>query len=151
MRRLSAAIVVFAVMLVATPASADPPIQERVSEPVEVVLPGADFCGFDVFADVEQKFKEITFTGTRGTWITGLTVGIITGTFTNMETGESVRLVFPGPGFLGVTGDVVVGTGPWLVFLPGQILFVRGRIEFQQGEPVSISGRTQDLCQMLAP
>ncbi len=151
MRRASAALVLLAVIAAAAPASADPPVQVRVSDPVEVVLPGADFCGFDVFADVEQKFKVITFTGSRGTLITSLSVGSISGTFTNMQTGESVRLVFPGPGFFSATGDIVVGTGPWLVFLPGQILFVRGRIEFHGGEPVSIVGRTLDLCQILAP
>jgi hypothetical protein len=154
-RRLLVGIVLTVLLLPASPASADPPIQEWVSDPVSIVLPGSDFCGFDVQADALQKFKIITFTGERGTAITAQTVGGIRVRLTNLETDESTFVSIPGPGFIDATGSLVVGTGPWLVFLPGQLLYVVGRIEFVTGpfgvEPHVVRGRSLDLCDVLAP
>lgn len=154
MRRLLVPIVLTLLLLPALPASADPPIQEWVSDPVSIVLPGSDFCGFDVQADALQRFKIITFIGERGTAITGQTVGGIRVRLTNLQTGESIFLSIPGPGFIDATGSLVVGTGPWLVFVPGQILYVVGRITFRPGpfgvEPDVVRGRSTDLCDVLA-
>jgi len=109
-------------IVIVTPASAlaDPPFQERISDPVGVVLPGTDFCGFDVQAEIEQKFKVIIFSGDRGTLWTGMTVGKIKAVLTDAETGETISLSIPGPGFLDASGTPIVGTGPWVVFVPGQ-------------------------------
>jgi hypothetical protein len=140
--------------ILAPSASADPPFQEVISDPAEVLLPGEDFCGFDVLAELEQKFKFIAFSGDRGTFITAMTVGKLKVVLTNLETAESISLSIPGPGFFDVNGDLVVGTGTWVVFVPGQLLYLSGRITFEPGpfgvEPVEVRGREIDLCEELA-
>ena len=120
-----------------------------------VPLPGSDFCGFDVQAEVEQKFKFIEFSGDRGTLWTAMTVGKLKAVLTNVETGESIAVNIPGPGFIDVDGNTIVGTGPWLVFVPGQLLFLVGHITFEPGpfgvQPTVVRGRSFDLCDALAP
>lgn len=155
MRRAVAALTCAALLvLVAPAASADPPIQERISDPVSFVLPGSDFCGFDMQVDAEQKFKVITFTGQRGTWWTTLTAGKLKAVLTNLETEESIEISIPGPGFIDVDGNLMVGTGPWLIFVPGQVLYLIGHITFEPGpfgvQASSVSGRSIDLCDTLA-
>jgi hypothetical protein len=136
------------------PALAAPPIQERISDPVSFVLPGSDFCGFDVQVDAEQKFKVITFTGQRGTWWTTLTAGKLKAVLTNLDTEESIEISVPGPGFIDVDGNLMVGTGPWLIFVPGQVLYLIGHITFEPGpfgvQAASVRGRSIDLCDVLA-
>ena len=144
-----------AVLVFSAPAvSATAPIQTRVSEPASLVLPGVDFCGFDVEAEIEQKFKLIEFTGDRGTWVTAQTVGKINVVLTNVETGESLRLAIPGPGFIDVDGDLVTGTGPWVIFIEGHIQYLVGRITFAPDpfgvRAVEVRGRVVELCDVLA-
>ncbi len=119
-----------------------------------MVLAGSDFCGFDVQADVEQKFKFIAFSGNRGTLWTAMTVGKLNAVLTNLETDESITVIIPGPGFIDADGNTIVGTGPWLVFVPGQLLFLVGHIEFEPGpfgiQPAVVRGRSLDLCEVLA-
>jgi hypothetical protein len=155
MRRTVAALVCAAalLLLLAPAASAAKPFQVRVSDPVSIVLPGADFCGFDVQADVEQKFKFIEFSGDRGTWIGAITVGKIKVVLTNVETGASVSVSIPGPGFMDVDGNLVEGTGPWVIFVPGQLLYLVGHITFEPGpfgvQAAEVRGRIVDLCEVL--
>jgi hypothetical protein len=141
-------------MLLAPSASAEAPFQEWISDPFTVVLPGSDFCGFDVQADVEQKFKFIAFSGNRGTLWTAMTVGKIKVVLTNLETGESLDVNIPGPGFIDADGNTITGTGPWLVFVPGQLLYLVGHITFEPGpfgvQPALVRGRSLDLCEALA-
>ena len=143
------------VALIPSPASAAKPFQQRISDPLSILLPGSDFCGFDVQAEAENKFKLIVFSGHRGTFWTAMTVGKIKVVLTNVDTGESVALSIPGPGFLDADGNTLVGTGPWLVFVPGQLLYLTGHITFEPGpfgvQPAEVSGRTIDLCETLAP
>jgi hypothetical protein len=157
MRRAVAALTCTAALLLITAPSAwaDPPFQERISDPVSLVLPGGEFCDdFDVQVDVEQKFKFIAFAGDRGTWISAMTVGKIKVVLTNLDSGGSIALSIPGPGFIDVEGNLLVGTGPWLIFIPGEVLLVTGHITFTgtppQVEPVEIRGRSVDLCEALA-
>jgi hypothetical protein len=143
------------VAMIATPATAEPPFQVRITDPMTVLLPGEDFCGFDVQAEVEQKFKFIAFSGNRGTLWTAITVGKIKVVLTNLETGETLPVNIPGPGFIDADGNTIVGTGPWLVFVPGQLLFLVGHITFEPGpfgvQPTVVRGRSLDLCAALAP
>jgi hypothetical protein len=155
MRRAVAALIGTILALVLAPAAtAVPPVQIRVSDPVSVVLPGSDFCGFDVQAEVEQKFKVILFSGNRGTLWTGLTVGKIKVVMTNVESGETISVSIPGPGFLDAGGNTIRGSGPWVVFVPGQLLYLVGHITFEPGpfgvQPAEVRGRTVDLCEVLA-
>jgi hypothetical protein len=149
-------LLVLAVALVATasPAFANRPFQVRISDPLSVLLPGSDFCGFDVQAEVEQKFKLITFSGRRGTAWTAMTVGKLKAVLTNVETQDSITLNIPGPGFIDANGNTIVGTGPWLVFVPGQLLYLVGHITFKPGpfgvQPDVVRGRSLDICDVLA-
>jgi len=153
MRRAVAALIgpLLALLLLAPAASAVAPVQIRVTDPASFVLPGGEFCDFDVQVDIAQKFKVVLFAGNRGTAITGLTVGKITAVLASDD--ASIRLSIPGPGFLDVQGNLVRGTGPWLIFIPGQLLYVVGRMDFvgtpPQVEPVNVRGRTIDLCEVL--
>ncbi len=146
-----------AILLVLAPtAHAEAPFQVRITDPASLVLPAGEFCDdFDVQVDVEQKFKFIAFSGDRGTWISAITVGKIKVVLTNLEDdGSSISLSIPGPGFIDVDGNLVQGTGPWLIFIPGEVLLVTGHITFTgtppQVEPVEIRGRSVDLCEVLA-
>ena len=156
MRRAVAALTCTALMMIVAPSAwADPPFQERISDPVSFVLPAGEFCDdFDVQVDVEQKFKFIAFSGDRGTWISAVTVGKLKVVLTNLDGGDPIVLSIPGPGFIDVDGNLVQGTGPWLIFIPGEILLVTGHITFTgtppQVEPVEIRGRSVDLCDALA-
>jgi hypothetical protein len=156
MRRAVAALTCTAALLLLVPsaARAEPPFQERITDPASLVLPAGEFCDdFDVQVDVEQKFKFIAFSGDRGTWISAMTVGKIKVVLTNLE-GGSIALSIPGPGFIDVDGNLILGTGPWLIFIPGEVLLVTGHITFTgtppQVEPVEIRGRSVDLCDVLA-
>jgi hypothetical protein len=158
MHRPVRVMLVLAVALVATSASptlAAQPFRERISDPVSLVLAGEDFCGFDVQAEVEQKFMFIAFSGNRGTLWTAMTVGKLKVVLTNVDTGESIALSIPGPGFIDADGNTIVGTGPWVVFVPGQLLYLVGHITFEPGpfgvQPVLVRGRSLDLCEVLAP
>jgi hypothetical protein len=140
-------------------AHAAAPVQEVFTEPATIELPGGEFCAFDVQIDIEQNFRTITFSGDRGTWIGAIGTGKILATVTNLETGESIRLSIPGPGFFetDASGNPAEGTGPWLLFIPGDpgaLLYVVGHIEFQAEEfgisPTSVRGRMLDLCPALA-
>ena len=143
-----------AVLMSAPVATASPPIQTRISDPATILLPGADFCGFDVVAELEQKFKVIEFTGDRGTWVTTMTVGKINVVLTNSETGTSIRLAIPGPGFIDVDGNLVTGTGPWVIFIEGHIQYLIGRITFEPDpfgvRASEVRGRLIELCDVLA-
>lgn len=157
MRRAIAALTCTTALLVilAPAASAERPFQIRISDPVSFVLPGGAFCTFDVQVDIEQKFKVIEFAGDRGTWITALNVGKIKAVLTNLEEpGTTISISIPGPGFIDAAGLPVRGTGPWLIFVPGELLFIRGNIVFTgtppMVEPVSVRGSTVDLCEVLA-
>ena len=156
MRRAVAALTCTVALLafVAPSASAAPPFQVRISDPLSVLLPGSDFCGFDVQAEVEQKFKLITFSGRRGTAWTAMTVGKIKAVITNVETQDSITVNIPGPGFIDANGNTIVGTGPWLVFVPGQLLYLVGHITFKPGpfgvQPDVVRGRSLDICDVLA-
>ncbi|HEX6399750.1 MAG TPA: hypothetical protein VF108_04670, partial [Actinomycetota bacterium] len=143
---------ILGLVLLAPAASAAAPVQIRVSDPVSFELPGGEFCEFDVQVDIEQKFKVILFAGHRGTWIGGLTAGKIVAVLSSGD--ATVRLSIPGPGFLDVEGNLVRGTGPWLIFFPGEVLLVTGHMGFvgtpPQVEPVNVRGRIVDLCEVLA-
>jgi hypothetical protein len=141
------------VLLLAPSAWAARPIQTRISQPATFVLPGADFCGFDVQADIEQRFKLIEFTRDRGTLITAITVGKIKVVLTNLETDASVSLSIPGPGFIDVDGRLVHGTGPWVIFIEGHIQYLVGRITFVPDpfgvRASQVRGRIVELCDVL--
>jgi len=155
MRRAIAALTgsVLGLLLFAPAAGATAPIQTWISDPVTLVLPGADFCGFDVQADIEQKFKVIEFTGTRGTWVTTATLGKIKVVLTNLETDEAITLSIPGPGFIDVDGNLVQGTGPWVIFIEGHIQYLAGHITFAPDpfgvRATEVRGRVVELCDVL--
>jgi hypothetical protein len=141
------------VLLLAPTAWAAKPIQTRISEPASFVLPGADFCGFDVRAEVEQKFKLIEFSRDRGRLVTARTVGKIKVVLTNLETGTSIRRSIPGPGFIDVDGNLVHGTGPWVIFIEGHIQYLVGHITFVPDpfgvRATEVRGRVVELCDLL--
>lgn len=155
LRRVVLGVVTLAVVTaLAAPAAAEPPIQETISDPATILLEAPEFCpNADIQVDVEQKFKLITFSGGTAFGLTSMTVGKIVATVTNVETGESVRLAIPGPGFLDATGLPVIGTGPWLLFNPGSVEFIRGFIEFVPSpsgvEADVIRGTTLDVCALV--
>ena len=141
-------------MLLAPSASADPPFQVRISDPLSVPLPGSDFCGFDVQAEVEQKFKFIEFSGDRGTLWTAMTPASSRPCSRTWRPRNRIAVNIPGPGFIDANGNTIVGTGPWLVFVPGQLLYLVGHITFKPGpfgvQPDVVRGRSLDLCDVLA-
>lgn len=155
MRRMSVVLAVSsALLLPISQASAAAPVQVRFTDPVSFVLPGGQFCAFDVQVDIEQKVKVITFSGKRGAAIGGLSTGKIFAVVTNLETRESHRIAIPGPSFFDVQGNIVLGTGPWLIYEPGQIRYLVGRMRFVPGplgvHAILLAGREVDYCAVLA-
>jgi hypothetical protein len=141
-------------LLLAPAATATKPFQIRISDPASLVLPAGDFCDFAVRVDVTQKFKVIEFAGDRGTWITGLNVGKIKAVLTKLSAPRTtMALSIPGPGFFDRDGNLVRGTGPWLIFVPGELLYIRGNITFGGVPPfvvpLTVRGSTLDLCEAL--
>jgi hypothetical protein len=139
--------------LAAVPAGARPPVQVRYTDPATFVLPGGVVCDFDVQVDVQQKVKVITFRSERGAAFGGLSTGKIRVVLTNLETDDSRRLSIPGPSFFDVDGNLVIGTGPWLVWEPGAIRYLVGRMRFVPGplglHAVLLDGREIDYCDVL--
>jgi hypothetical protein len=141
-------------VVAAAPAAAQQPVQIRISEPATFVLDAPDWCpSADVRFDVAQKFKLIMFPGSRGFGFTALTVGGISVTVTNLESGRSVRLQAPGPGFLDDSGLPIVGSGPWVTLNPGAVLYAVGRITFVPSEfgvdVGQVSGRLVNVCALV--
>ena len=137
----------------ASPASADQPTIQWLTDPISFVLPAGQFCaGFDAQVDIEQKAKIITFTD-GGAAFAGVGTGKIFATVTNLSTGHSIRLDISGPAFFDATGLPYLGTGTWLIYIPGDpgsILYLVGRMNFIP-EPYGIApslvrGRSMDMC-----
>jgi hypothetical protein len=151
------AVVVGVLTLVAAvgmaPASATPPMRERSEEHISLRLPAGEFCDFRVGIEVDQKVTLVTFGPRPGTWIGGILTGKIIAVVTNLQTGESVRLSIPGPTFFDVEGNVVVGTGPWLIFQPGELFYAAGVLRFETTDEGVVAelvrGRQVDLCRLL--
>jgi hypothetical protein len=146
------------VLFLAGPAAADPPEHVRVTDPVSFVLPADVFCpGFEVEITYDQNYP-MTFFGRETGWgFTALAGGFLRASATNLTSGETIDLNIPGPGFFDDSGIPIVGTGPWLIFLPGDpgsIEFVVGHIEFVETdfgvEIGTVRGKSQDLCAALA-
>lgn len=142
----------------AGPAAATRPDHIKVTDPVTFVLPADVFCpGFDVEVAYEQNYPLIIFGGPIGWGFSAITGGFLGASVTNLTSGETLDLNISGPGFYNDSGIPIVGTGPWLIFLPGDpgsIEFVVGHIEFVETEfgvdIGTVRGTRQDLCEALA-
>ena len=117
-----------------------------------------DVCAFPVHAVIHLPGggRAIFFDG-QPVGFAALSVGAITVTLTNIDTGKAITVNISGPGGLSGDGVPVVGRGPWLIFEPidqGGLRFFHGVIEFA---PVSygvhatlISGTEENLCNRIA-
>jgi hypothetical protein len=115
---------VTALALIALAALLAPPIPRSAAGPTREVIPlPEDFvleeaCAFPVMVHSEGKIVLLTWTDASGDPVlrrNQLFPGT-SQTFTNQETGASLVILVPGPGFLKVNGDgssTFVGTGPW--------------------------------------
>ena len=153
------ATVLVGVAFVAVPlASAD--------RPIRVQVPAADATGqfcedFPVLVHPTRNNEYATIFSTGATFVTGaLRVEV-----SNLDTGETIALNIPGPGFFSPDGSTLIGTGPWLLYGeedfigPGSgagVLFVSGRFVLTfdgQGNITGYSarGHSEDICAALAP
>jgi hypothetical protein len=115
-------------------------------------------CAFpvDVVVHALGGGHEILFNG-QGVGFAGLSAGAFRLDITNLDTGKTVTVNSSGPGWVTADGLPVLGHGPWVIFEPiaqGGLRFFHGVTRF---EPVSygvhavpISGREQDLCDLVA-
>ena len=138
-------------------ASADPPI--RVQVPATDA--SGQFCeDFPVLVHPTRNNEYATIFSSGAVFVTGaLRVEV-----TNLDTGETIELNVPGPGFFSPDGTRLIGTGPWLLFgeagflgpgSPAGVLFVSGRFLLtfdQQGNVTGFSarGHNEDICAELA-
>ena len=104
------ATVLVGVAFVAVPlASAD--------RPIRVQVPAADATGqfcedFPVLVHPTRNNEYATIFSTGATFVTGaLRVEV-----SNLDTGETIALNIPGPGFFSPDGTTLIGTGPWLLY-----------------------------------
>ena len=146
------------VAFIAGPAASAPPDHIKVTDPVTFVLPADVFCpGFDVEVSYQQNYHVTIFGAEKGWGFTAIAAGFLRTSLTNLTSGETMNLNIPGPGFLNDSGIPIVGTGTWLIFLPGDpgsIEYVVGHIEFVETEfgvdIGTVHGRRLDLCSTLA-
>ena len=141
------------VLALATPAAAARPLRE-------VIPPAGDFteesCGFPVLVHQEGYTIRLTFYDKNDEVLrTTQTYPQFKVTLTNLETGKSLRIVDPGPGFF--DEGTLVGSGPWfwgqqnpVTGEPGMFLtYGRFTLDFDTGA-ISLNGRIRDLCAELA-
>lgn len=155
---LAATVLVGVAFAVAPLASAD--------RPIRVQVPAGDSTGqfcedFPVLVHPTRNNEYATIFSTGATFVTGaLRVEV-----TNLDSGETIELNIPGPGFFSPDGSTLIGTGPWLLFgeagfigpgSPAGVLFVSGRFVLTfdgQGHVTGYSarGHSEDICAALAP
>ncbi len=147
MKRLAFALtaLVLVSLTFAGEASAQKPERDVSPADDEFTLEG--LCDFDVLVQVEGTIIHTVFKKREVEVYPNYKA-----TLTNLETGESIDIVIPGPWFIGPTMEI--GTGPWLwgenpaTGEPGLFL-IRGR--WVQAEEFTFVGRVVDLCAELAP
>jgi hypothetical protein len=111
-----ALIVVAALLVVPSRATAAGPTREVFPLPEDFVLEGA--CAFPVLVHSSGKIVVLTWSDPGGDPVLRQNQ-LFPGTrqtFTNQETGASLLILVPGPGFLKANRDgssTFVGTGPW--------------------------------------
>ena len=133
--------------------------------PIRVQVPAADATGqfcedFPVLVHPTRNNEYATIFSTGAVFVTGaLRVEV-----TNLDTGETIELNIPGPGFFSPDGTRLIGTGPWLLFgeagfigpgSPAGVLFVSGRFLLtfdDEGNVTGFSsrGHIEDICAALA-
>jgi hypothetical protein len=136
----------------ASQAHAAQPIHTRPGvEEFDVFIEGV--CDFDVVVHVRQRLNITFFVDRQGNVVRGRVTGPIVALVTNLESGETIRQVIPGPAFLDADGVLVRATGPWafLFTVEGDVINAWGHITFdEQGLVVGVRGRTQSFCGALA-
>jgi hypothetical protein len=154
MRRAAATMSLLALVLVGllgTPASATPPVRQTSHDVFDVNF-GDQLCGFTLLAHVEQTVTLTTFFDAGGNPTSGLLTGPIFVTFTNADTGDTVRLAIPGPSFFDAEGNLTSGTGPWATFTSeGGFVWAAGNLVFDEfGNVTEITGTSISICDLLA-
>ena len=149
----------------AAPALADPPTRSDgdFSYVVEH-SPGPDACDFPLQESVGARVESKVFTGKDGTVVKEiLTFPGAYQEWTNLDTGERLRLAWSGPGFTRSTqdGTISIGTGsyswrtdPRLPLGEGELGFwvTMGRHTYDEATGDDrIAGRVVDVCQRLSP
>ncbi len=136
--------------LVATPASATPPVRDTSHDVFD--LDFGDVCGgFTLLAHVEQTVTLTTFFDANGDPTGGLLTGPIFVTFSNSETGDSVTFAIPGPTFFDAEGTLIRGTGTWGTFTTdGGFVWAAGNLVFDEfGNATEITGTSVSICDLL--
>jgi hypothetical protein len=162
-RSIALTVLVAALVLASTPASAVKPVREFLPSE-DAVIPGV--CPFDLGITVLENNAYITtFLDGEGNVTRQQVTGRLVVELSNEETDESVVANISGPGSITFTEDSEVWetVGPWLwLFFPGDLgegepgmaLLTTGRfvVEFSE-EGVSIleqRGEVTDVCALLA-
>lgn len=133
--------------------------------PIRVQVPAADAMGqfcedFSVLIHPTRNNEYATIFSSGAVLVTGaLRVEV-----TNLDSGETIELNIPGPGFFSPDGTRLIGTGPWLLFgeegflgpgSPAGVLFISGHFVLtfdSQGNVTSFTsqGHSVDICAALA-
>jgi hypothetical protein len=133
--------------------------------PIRVQVPAADASGqfcedFPVLVHATRNNEFATIFSSGAVLVTGaLRVEV-----TNLDTGETIELNIPGPGFFSPDGSTLIGTGPWLLFGPAGFLgegspagvtFISGRFVLTSDQEGNVTGfaargHIEDICAALA-
>jgi hypothetical protein len=157
-----AACVALVLLVLAPAASADAPSREMIP-------PGPDFmdgtCGYPILVHSEGTTIRMVFTDNQGEVVRQIEVYPgFRQVLTNLDTGETLTVVNPGPLMLRFNADGTTtfrGTGPWVwgpshpgTGEPGLFL-LQGNISLfidADGNVTStFTGHTMNLCEQLAP
>jgi hypothetical protein len=154
MRRLLPAILVAlaAAVLAATADARPPQIVNDGPLHVEFDIPAGAVCAFPLHVEQDINTRTKTFFDRDGNPIRGLTTGSFIQYITNVRTGDTLRENISGPARFDGQGNLIWGSGRWGgIFLNGRLVSASGHIVFgQDGGVVSVRGRLQDTCGLIA-
>jgi len=149
-RLLSAALAATALVSLAAPAGAVPPLISRYGFSVTERV-GADACGFPLTFVVRGKGQTILFRDQGGDIVRVLSTGPISITFMTRATGETASYSISGPSFYDADGDWLRGTGRWYVFTAeGEPAIAIGNLTFGEGGVPQNPSKLIDVCDALS-
>lgn len=125
---------------------------QRISFPLDYVVPFDGICAFDMTAHVVGKNHLIIFLDADGNPTRAFLAGQLFVTFTRDDTGESRTFTISGPSFFDENIDVVRGTGRWATFTAdGTFVIASGNFVMDSSTTIlEANGNLRELCDLMA-
>lgn len=125
---------------------------QRISFPVDSVIPFDGVCAFDMTAHVVGKNHLTIFVDAAGNPTRGHLAGQLFVTFTREDTGASRTFTISGPSFFDENVSLVRGTGRWATFTAdGTFVIASGNFVMDSGGTIlEAKGNLRNVCELMA-